>query len=92
MVSGNFMAGDCSLGVTLTLLFRDRLSDTEMSSVDMLFRDRGGEGRGEHESSDASSYLCGYIPEAAKMKHYLTGTMSNQESRSSQVEPRKEPA
>lgn len=36
------MLSDYSLGVTLTLLFRDRDSDTEMSSVDM-FRDKGEE-------------------------------------------------
>ena len=42
MVSSNFMLSDYSLAVTLTLLFRDRDSDTEMSSVDM-FRDKGEE-------------------------------------------------
>ena len=36
------MLSDYSLAVTLTLLFRDRDSDTEMSSVDM-FRDKGEE-------------------------------------------------
>ena len=67
VVSVNFMPGDCSLGVTLTLLFRDQRIQRCLQCN--MFRDKGG--KAKHGSFKAFTYLCGGIPEADKMKHYL---------------------